>query len=68
MTTPITDRKTATVDIPLLSEILLKFGFPRILNSDNGMEFQCTPIEHLTQQMGIKKTYISPNTPNAMEN
>ena len=39
---------------------MLKFGFPRILHSDNGMEFKSKLIEPLSLQLGIKKTYTSP--------
>ena len=39
---------------------MLKFGFPRILHSDNGREFKSKLIYYLSQQLGIKKTYISP--------
>ena len=59
MTTPIKDKKT-TVVIHLFLEVMLKFGFPRILHSDKGMEFKSKLIEHLSQQLGIKKTYTSP--------
>ena len=54
MTTPIPDEKTITVVIHLFSKIMLKFGLPRTLHSDNGTELKSKPIEHLTQQLGIK--------------
>ena len=62
MTTPIPDKETVTVAIHLFSEIMLKFGFPQILHSDNRTEFKSKSnlIEHLSQQLSIKKTYISP--------
>ena len=44
---------------------MLEFGFPKILHSDNGTEFKSKLIEHLSQQLGIKKTYISPCHPQA---
>ena len=59
MTTPIPDKKTSTVATHLSFEILLKFSFPRILHSNNGTEFKSKLIEHLAQQVGIKKTHIS---------
>ena len=65
MTTSIPDKKTATVAIHLFSDIMLKFGFPRILHSNNGTEFKSKLIEHLIQQLSIKKTYISPYHPQA---
>ena len=40
---------------------MLKFGFPRILHSDNGTEFKSKLIEHLSEHLGIKKTSISSN-------
>ena len=48
---------------PPILDITLKFSFPRKLNSDNGMEFQSKLIEYLSQQCGIKKTFISPSPP-----
>ena len=56
MTAPIQDKKTAMVAIHLFSEIMLNFGFPRILHFDNGTEFKSKPIEHLAQQLSVKKT------------
>ena len=44
-----------TVATHLFSDIMLKFGFPRILHTDNGTEFKSKLIEHLPQQLGIKK-------------
>ena len=65
MTTPIKDKKMATIVIHLFLEIMLKFSFPRILHSDNRTEFKSKLIEHHTQQLGIKKTYISHHHPQA---
>ena len=57
--TSIKDKKTMMVATHLFLEIMLKFGFPRILHSDNGTEFKSNLIKYLSQQIGIKKTYIS---------
>ena len=46
---------------------MFKFGFPWILHSDNRTEFKYKLTKHLSQQLGIKKTYISPDTPKPME-
>ena len=63
MMTPIKDKKTTTVLAYLFLDIMLKFGFSRILHSDNGTEFKSKLIEYLSQQLGIKKTYFpSPPT------
>ena len=59
MTTPSPIKKTTTVAVQLFLEIFLKFSFPKILHSDNRAEFKSKLIEHLTQQLGVKKTYIS---------
>ena len=59
MKTPIPDKKTKIVATHLFSEIMLKFSFPRILHCDNGTEFMSKLIEHISQQLGIKKTYVS---------
>ena len=50
-----------TVVTHLFSDIMLKFVFPGILHSDNGTEFKSKLIKHLSQQLGIKKTYIFPH-------
>ena len=60
MTTTIKDKKMTTVANHLFSDIMLKFGFPRMLHSDNGTEFKSKIIENLSQQFGIRKTFISP--------
>ena len=59
MTTPIKDKKMMTVADHLCLDIMLQFGFPRILHSDNGTEFKSKLIENLFQQLGIRKTFIS---------
>ena len=65
MTSPINGKKITTVATHLVLDIMLKFGFPRMLHSDNGKKFKFKLIEHLSQQLGIKKTYISPCLPQA---
>ena len=47
MTNSIKDKKISTAALQLFSEIFLKFGFPRILHSDNGTEFKLKLIEYL---------------------
>ena len=59
MTTPIKDKKMMTVR-NYFSDIMLKFGFPRILHSDNDKKFKYKFIENLSQQIGIKR-HISPH-------
>ena len=54
------DKWTATVAIHFFLEILFKFGFSRILHSNNRTELKSKLTEHLTQQLNIKKTCISP--------
>ena len=61
MTTQIKAKKTMTVVNHLFSDIMLKFGFPRILPLIMGQNFKSRVIEHLSQQLGIKKTYICPH-------
>ena len=63
LTTPIPDKKTSTKAVQLFSEIFLELGFTRILHSDNGTELKLKMMEHLMQQLGVKKTYISPYHP-----
>ena len=61
MTIPTTDKKTISVANHLFADILLKFGFPRILHLKNGEEFKSKLMEMLSQQLDIRKTFISPN-------
>ena len=63
MMTSIPDKRPMTVAIHMFSDIMLKFSFPRILHSDNRIEFKTKLIEDLSQQLGIMKTYISPLPP-----
>ena len=63
MASPIKDKKTMTVVTHLFSDIMLKFGLPRLLHTDNGTEFKSKLIEHISQQLDIKKAYISPCPP-----
>ena len=63
MTIPIPNKKTMNIAVQLFqlfSEIFLKFSFPQILHSDSRVEFKSKLIENLTQQLRVKKTYISP--------
>ena len=65
MTTPIKDKKTTSVANHLFSDIILKLGCPRILYSDNDTEFKSKPMGNLSQQLVIRKTFISPHHPQA---
>ena len=60
MTTMIRDKKTTSVANHLFVDITLKWGFPRVLHSDNGVEFKSKCMENLSKQLGIRKTFISP--------
>ena len=68
MTIPIKDKMTMSVANHLFAYIMLKFGFPRIMHSDNGVEFKSKLMENLSQQLGIRKTFISPCHPQANGN
>ena len=59
MTTLITDKTTSVVN-HLFDDIMLKGFFSRILHSDNGTEFKSILMENLSQQLGIKKTFVFP--------
>ena len=56
-----------TVADHLFLDIMLKVGLPRILHSDNGLEFKSKLIENLSHQLCIKKAYISLTTQKLME-
>ena len=58
-------QKAMTVANHLFSDIILKFSFSRVLHSDNGTEFISKLIENLSQQLGLRKTFISPYHPHA---
>ena len=45
---------------------MLKFSFPRILHSDNGMEFKSKLMENLSQELG-KKNFNLPSSPKQTE-
>ena len=62
---PYQRQKMITVTNHLFLDIMLKFGFPRIVHSDNGTEFKSKLIENLSQQLGIRKIFISPHYPQA---
>ena len=62
MTTPLPDKKTTVAAVLLFSEIMLKFGFPQILHSDNRAEFNSKLIEQLTTIQHNKNLHI-PVTP-----
>ena len=47
MTTPVKDKKTMSVANHFFSDIMLKFGYPRILHLDNGVEFKPKLLKHL---------------------
>ena len=68
MTTPIKDKKTTSVANHLFLDIMLNFSFPRILQSDNGMEFKSKPMKNLSQQLGIRKFSFPLATHMQMEN
>ena len=59
MTLSIKDKETMAVVTHLFSDTILKFGFSRILHSDDSTEFKSKLIEHLTTAW-YKKTYIYP--------
>ena len=68
MTTLIKDKKTTSSANHLFADIMLKFSFPRIIHSDNGMEFKSKFMENLSQQLGIRKAFISLHHPQANGN
>ena len=65
MTTSIKDKKTMSVAKHSLADVMLKFGLPRKLHLDNGAEFKSKLMENLSQQLGIRKTFISHHHPQA---
>ena len=60
MTTPVHDKKTTSVVNHLFADIMLKFGFPRILHLDNDAELKSKLMENLSLQLCIRKTFNSP--------
>ena len=50
-----------TVVTHLFSDIMLKFGFPRILHSDNRTGFKSKLIEHLSPTTWYKKDLYFPS-------
>ena len=60
MITPIKNKITSVVN-HLFANIPLKWGFPRILHSDHGVEFKSKLMESLSQQLGIRTIIIFPH-------
>ena len=65
MTTPIKDKKMTSVATHLYCDIMLKFGFLKILHSENSAEFKCKLMEILSQELGARKTFIFSHHPQA---
>ena len=41
--------------------IVCRFGVPRVLVSDNGRQFDNTPLREFCEQLGIRNHYSSPS-------
>ena len=68
ITSPIKHKKMMTEVTHLFSDIMVKFGFPRMLHSDKWTKFKYKLIEHLSQQLGIKRLIFPLATPKITEN
>ena len=69
MTTQIRNKSTTSVANYLFADIMLKWGFPRILHLDNGVEFKSKLMENLSQPVGIRTNFHFPLPPcKQMEN
>jgi hypothetical protein len=65
MAIPIKDKKAITVAEALLERWVTTFGFPKIIQSDQGKEFTAKISRHFFIQMKIKKMSTTPYTPKA---
>jgi hypothetical protein len=59
---PLATREAASVAIPLL-QCFCTFGFPKILQSDNGTEFVNEVVKEIIKKSGIDRRLISPYYP-----
>jgi transposase InsO family protein len=59
---PLATRETVSVAVPLL-QCFCTFGFPKILQSDNGTKFVNEVVKEIIKISGIDRSLISPYYP-----
>ena len=67
---PIRDKKAITVARGLVDRVILPFGTPRLLLSDNGREFENELMQELCRLLGVEKqrsTFYTPQCNGAIE-
>ena len=57
---PIADQEACTVADVLVKGFISRFGVPRQLHSDQGVQFESKLFQALCQQLGIEKTRTTP--------
>lgn len=60
---PITDKRSASVWQPLYSEFFCRFGFPNVLVTDQGTEFNSTEMREGLRRLSIEHRRTSPYHP-----
>lgn len=65
---PTTNNKAITAAERYLMHIILRFGFPSSVTSDNGGEFTAELFRELNKLLKIKQIFTSPYTPRANAN
>jgi transposase InsO family protein len=60
---PISDQSTATVSDVLIKDVFCRYGLPRAIHSDQGVNFTSTLIQNICDRLLIDKTRTCPYTP-----
>jgi hypothetical protein len=62
---PVSDKKAETIALVILNNIILKYGCPAVIQSDNGREFVNETVAALTKLFEINQTFGSSYRPQA---
>ena len=63
MVKAIPDKEVTTVANTIFEKLILEYGSPEILLSDNGKEFTNDSLAYVCQEFGIEQHFASPYTP-----
>ena len=62
---PLTDKRAVSVARALFTQIISRFGAPKVISSDNGPEFVNEMIHALGTLFGVSHCYVAPYNPRA---
>jgi hypothetical protein len=60
---PLPNQESSTIADALIREVICRWGLPREINSDQGMNFTSRLIQNICDRFHIKKTKTCPYTP-----